>query len=73
MCPNTPTKFDYLSQVWWPAGPMRRISPEHPKRCNKDYTHICVAPIEGVYEGLVYNTALKLSKYQKKNSASWIT
>ena len=52
---------------------MRRLAPEHLKRCDKYYTHICVALLEGAYEGLVFNATFKLLKYQKKNSALWIT
>ena len=73
MCHNTPTKHASLSQVWWPDGPMRQLVHKHLKRCDKDYTHICVAPLESLYEFLVCNLTVKMSKDQKKNSSSWIT
>ena len=33
MCNNKQTNRDSSSQVWWPAGPMRRLAPKHPKLC----------------------------------------
>ena len=53
MCLNTPNKRASSSQVWGPAGPMCWIAPKHTNQCDKDYTHIYVAPLEGAYEGLV--------------------
>ena len=62
MCLNTPTKCASSSEVWWPTGPMRRLAPKHPKRCDKDYTQIYFSMLEGTYEGLVFNEPSKLLK-----------
>ena len=68
---NTQTKHACSIQVWWTTRPMCRPGPEHLKRRDENYTHIRIYPLEGGYEGLVYNKTFKFSKYQNNNSASW--
>ena len=52
---------------------MHRLEPEHLKRYDEDYTHICVDTFEGGHEDLFCNLTFKLPEEHTKNSESWIT